>query len=106
MIILGLILKGGEASRLGGSAGTGPNGPSLIVQGSRTAVHVGGGNAAGPAAAGKVTPPGPTPPGIDIDRVAAMMTSERGRSTILSIIIIHCYELPILDALKHPPPAF
>jgi hypothetical protein len=57
----GLVLKGGEAS-------TQPS-PPLIVQGSRTAVMVGGGGEA-PL----------TPPGVDIDRVAAMLSSDKGSS--------------------------
>jgi hypothetical protein len=56
----GLVLKGGEATQ--------PS-PPLIVQGSRTAVMVGGG--------GEVPL---TPPGVDIDRVAAMLSSDKGAS--------------------------
>ena len=46
-------------------------GPSLVVQGSRTAVHVGGA----------------PPPGVDIDRVAAMMSNERGESSIFHLVL-------------------
>jgi hypothetical protein len=55
----GLFLKG-DGSR---------SGPSIIVQGSRTAVHVGGG---GPVSA-PTARAGTTPPGVDIDRVAVLI---------------------------------
>ena len=88
--LTGLVLKGGEPQQHLVSSGP----PPLIVQGSRTAVMVGG-SSPGPPPPTRTTVPGGSPgsgklaypsaaaplspPGVDIDRVAAMLTSDKGR---------------------------
>lgn len=92
----GLVLKSGEQQQ--------QQPQPLIVQGSRTAVLVGGspgppppgrttvvpGGGSSPGGSGKLAysavssaaPPLLSPPGVDIDRVAAMLTSDKENSTV------------------------